>query len=124
MRVREDQARKSGKRAAADTPKSAHHTTEEALIDLGRYLTGQEHKPDVHLQMGAIIQDLNTVLDDEVLASMEQMFEDALFAPHVRLHDDVMNDYLPTFMLLKKLRELQKTRLRDAIERAVGRTPN
>ena len=122
MRLQQEKTgRKAARPLAADVPERAHGTTEEALHDLRLFIIGQEHMPDVPLQLEDINQDLNRIVDDEVVASLEQMFEDAVFAPSASQHDELMLGYLPAYQLLKKLRDLQKTRLRDAIERTTAR---
>lgn len=102
----------------ADVPQNVYPTKEAALHDLALYLSGQSHQPDADLQLEAIEQDLNNIVDDEVVSSLERTFEMAVFSSQVHTHDQVMDELTPAHELLKKLRELQKTRLRDAISRA------
>lgn len=120
MRTRE--AKKAGRRPAPvdDAPVNAYPTSAEALRDLARYITGQEDKPDADLQLEDITQSIRHVMDDELLSSLEQVMEDALFSPQAAEHDEVMERYLPTYMMMKRMRELQKTRLRDALQRLVS----
>lgn len=106
--------------ACVDEPRNGYASTQEALSDIGRFITGQEDKPDADLQLEDITQSIRHVMDDELLSSLEQVVEDALFSPQAAEHDEVMERYLPTYMMMKRMRELQKTRLRDALQRLVS----
>jgi hypothetical protein len=88
--------------------------TDRQVVDLLNFLNGQEHLPDVSLQHDDLRQVITAVMDDELISSLDAVLEDAMF--HPELHPDRRNDYVATHQLLKKLRDLQKARLRDAIE--------
>lgn len=99
---------------AKEAPKAAPRGTEQQVNDLLNFLNGQEHLPDVSLQHDDLRQVITAVMDDELISSLDAVLEDAMFAPH--MHPDRRDDYVATHQLLKKLRDLQKSRLRDAIE--------
>ncbi len=103
----------------ADEPQNGYRTTEEGLRDLVQYVNGQIHQPDAPLQLEDIVGDLNGIIDDDLLASMEETFERAVFHRTTESHEVFMDRLVPNFHLVKKLRDLQKTKLRDAIARVV-----
>ncbi len=123
MREREAKSAARSRRStgveACEVPENAYPTTADALRDLARYLEGQGAQPDAALQMEDIMQGVNAVLDDKLLSSLEETLELALFR-EIDDHDQAFTLRLqPTYELLKKMRDLQKTRLRDAIGHAV-----
>lgn len=105
MRLRQANTRK-GRTGAAPVEKQA--------ADLLNFINGQRHQPDVGLQHDDLRQTVMSVMDDELVSSMEAVVEDAIFSQHVNA--DRIQDYTEAYELLKKLRDLQKTRLRDALE--------
>jgi hypothetical protein len=70
--------------------------------------------------MEQIVSELESIVDDDLLESMEEMFEMALCSSVNQLQLDPMARLAPAYELLKKLRVLQKTRVRDAVRRLVG----
>jgi hypothetical protein len=109
-----------GRRGAdIDQPQNNYPNTADALRDLARFIQGQEHMPDAALQFEDLVSDLDLILDDEVVASLEDMFEDCIFQDIPDGDSSFNMRKRKAFELMKKLRDLQKTRLRDAIARAV-----
>ncbi len=88
--------------------------TDQQVSDLLNFLNGQDHLPDVSLQHDDLRQMITAVMDDDLISSLEAVLEDAMFAPHIS--SERRDEYVATYYLLKKLRDLQKARLRDAIE--------
>ncbi|MBL8000397.1 MAG: hypothetical protein JNL05_00430 [Flavobacteriales bacterium] len=88
--------------------------SDQQARDLLNFVSGQDHQPDVALQHDDLRQTVVSVMDDELVSSMEAVVEDALFSDHVSV--DRIQEYTEAYMLLKKLRDLQKTRLRDALD--------
>src|SRR5690606_29685097 len=110
MSTREAKSRTRGKEADIDRPQNNYPTTAEALHDLARFLEGQSHMPDAPLQLEDIVSDLDFILDDALLTSMEDLFEDSIFR-EIEEDDPTYNlRKRPAYALLKKLRDLQKTR--------------
>lgn len=90
-------------------------TSEQALADLMRFVQGQAHQADVGLQMDQLLSDIRLLMDDELIASLEALEMNYVYGPDAQ--DFGTEKALPTRMLLDQLRNLQKTRLRDALAR-------
>lgn len=90
-------------------------TVEVVELDIRRFLTAVNDEPDVPVQEMALMEDIEAVLNDELIASLEAVLEDAIYGPD-QDNPDRLNAYYTTQHLLKKLRLLQKCRLRDAVQ--------
>lgn len=115
-------SRAANKHAKEPETQDAYPDTAAALRDLARFIEGQEHMEDVPLLMQEVVDDLNRVLDNELLQSMETMYEWACYSDEAA--SSGLRELVPAFLLLKQLRDLQKTRMRDALKRAVAKGLN
>ena len=104
---------KPPKTTGAEAP---HRPTAEVVeLDIRRFLTAVHDEPDVPVQEMALMEDIERVLDDEMINSLEAVLEDAIYGPD-QDNPDRLQNYYNTQRLLKKLRVLQKCRLRDAVQ--------
>lgn len=123
MQVREGQERPARKRASRiEEPRlrTIYPNQEAAERDLGKHLQALFYLPGVELQVEGMVANLNEVLDDEVLASLEEMLELAIFR-EVEEGDLAFTLRLkPAHEHIKQLRILQKARLRDGLYRLLS----
>ena len=84
---------------------------EKAKAELLRLIDGGETHPNPKDLSEGII----SIIDDELIDSMEQVMEDAMFNTSARSVMPAMENYSPAWELLKKLRTLQKARIRRAV---------
>lgn len=90
-------------------------SVEDVELDIRRFLSAHDAKPDVPLQEMVLLEDIARILDDELVSSLSRVLEDAIYGPTMD-DPDRMNDYYPAHRLLGMLRELQAARLRDAMQ--------
>ncbi len=88
-------------------------SVEQLHTDLLNFLGATDHLPDVFLQHESLRQDIVAVMDDEMITALDSVLEKAMF--NLEITADEIQSFAPVHELLKKLRELQKARLRDAI---------
>jgi len=97
-------------------------STQDALADINRFIQGQADQPDAPLQFDALLQDINLLMDDELIEALDHM--ERRFAYCASSDEDDMQRAYPVRELLAKLRNLQKVRLRDAMQRLLLQRPN
>lgn len=97
-------------------------STRDALADINRFIQGQAEQPDAPLQFDALLQDINLLMDDELIEALDHVEKG--FAYNAARDADDMERAYPVRELLSKLRNLQKVRLRDAMQRLLVQRPN
>lgn len=92
---------------------------EAALLELKRFILGQVGQLPPEVQQDNILEDISRIVDDELITSLEAVLEVALFMHPDGLEPEQLTEFWPTKHLLNKLKDLQKARLRDALELTV-----
>lgn len=133
MIMREDQdkkARSGGSKPLSATQEReprkrqpAQETFNDALADLQRFLQGQEHQPDAALQMDAIVQNINMLMDDELIEGLDHVERHFVYSNEVADMEVLLKGYCLR-ELIDKLRNVQKARLRDALNNLLRQRPN
>ena len=122
-----DQRTRSGRTAAPRVTVEVRHVrrqnADDQITDLKNFLLGQDHQPDAELQRADVVQQVLNIMDDELIADVERVLELATFHTEMELPRPDLDSIYNVNNLLKRLRDLQKVRLRDAIS-AVTRMVN
>lgn len=98
-------------------------TTAELEAGLRNFLLGHDPEKDTDLRMDGVLQLVDDVLDDELLQSADSVFAAALFMNDM-IDYDMVQSFIPLHDLCRRLRELQQSRLRDAIATLVKTSHN
>jgi len=109
-------------RAKAKSAEQGTQDTASKLADLMLFVQGQEHQPDVGVQMGNICENIQLLMDDALIQALDRLLVVYTFVAEPDTKG-TLQDVYPAQELLIMLRDLQKTRLRDALERFINQ-PN
>lgn len=93
--------------------------TANKMADLMLFIQGQSHQPDASVQLDDITQDINLVMDDDLIEALSTLEEHYVYDEgHASVH--AVPAVYRVRELLNQLRALQKTRLRDALQRLMN----
>lgn len=69
-------------------------------------MSNPTHAEPLVADLKRIAEEIAHAVDDEVLHSLERMFEMAVFSRQVRAHNEVMDELCPAFQFIQRMRKL------------------
>lgn len=111
--MRDSKAKGARKGEAADRPYNPPVEVVEA--DINRFIRSHAHLGDVPLKEEALLQDIQSILDNELLTAINRVMRHWSWTQPYGIAQEDLDEVFPLEELRMKLEELQRARLRDVI---------
>ncbi len=88
---------------------------EEVEADITRFIRGHQHLEDVPLKEEELLQDIQSILDNELLTALNRLMRHWNWTQPSGVDQETLNEVFPAEELRLKLEELAKARMRDVL---------